>query len=143
MFFDGYKLPALSELLKETKRKAKKKAKKKAKLKAKRKNSWRPMSEAPMDGTVILITEVAGSTYNVLPGAYFNWLGGTPHSNNGPGSPDWWGVSPSRYSNEGGDSPLPVRWKPLAIMPICWKPMPKMASESILEAFRDQVYGDD
>lgn len=141
MFFDGYGLPAFNEMLKEARRKAKKKAKKKAKLKAKHKDRWRPMSEAPMDGTVILITELAGSTYNVLPGAYFNWLGGAPHSSNGTGSPGWWGICPSRYSGEGGDSPLPVRWKPLAIMPICWKPMPKMAPEKVLEAFEHQVYG--
>lgn len=135
MFFDEFCLPSFSKMLKEAKQKARRKAKKKAKQKAKLRDGWRPMSEAPMDGTVILITEFAGSVYNVLPGAYFNWIGGEPlQQGQGTGTPGWWGVGPSRYSSEGGGSPLPVRWKSLAIMPICWKPMPKMESEKVLEA---------
>lgn len=138
MFFDEYHLPSLSKMLKEAKKKAKKKATKKAKRKA---NRWRPMSEAPMDGTVILITEWAGGVYNVLPAAYFNWIGGIPlQQDQGTGSPGWWGVGPSRYSSEGGGSPLPVRWKPLAIMPVCWKPMPKMESDKALKARCDELW---
>lgn len=143
MFFDELCLPSFSQMLKEAKKKAKRKAKKKAKRKAKLKDGWRSMSEAPMDGTVILITESAGSVFNVLPGAYFNWLGGEPLSHKGPGSPGWWGVCPSRYTGEGGDSPLPVRWKPLAIMPVCWKPMPEIESEKVLEARCAELWPND
>lgn len=89
-------------------------------------SSWRPMGLAPMDGTVILVTETAnGEDFNVLPAAYMNFGGGNPLLNQNPtGVIGWWAVCASRYSGQGGDCTLPTKWKPLRSTPVCWQPMP-------------------
>lgn len=89
-------------------------------------SGWRPMTRAPRDGTVVLVTETPnGVHYNVMPAMYANMGGGDPRlGQKEQGIIGWWGVRESRYSGEGGDCALPVRWKALAITPLCWMPMP-------------------
>jgi len=98
------------------------------------KTGWQPMSSAPRDGTMILVTETPnGEHWNVLPAMYMNEGGGDPRFGQKEiGIIGWWGVGPSRRTGEGGDCELPVRWKPLAITPICWMPMPVREEESKL-----------
>lgn len=99
------------------------------------KMKWKSMKSAPMDGTVIIVTETPNSVhFNVMPAAYMNMGGGDPRvGQKAIGNIGWWGVGESRYTGEGGDeSELPVRWKPYAITPICWMPMPTVEKESKL-----------
>lgn len=45
------------------------------------KDGWRPMSSAPKDGTMVLITETPnGEVYHVLPAMYMNLGGGDRYS---------------------------------------------------------------
>lgn len=76
---------------------------------------------------MILVTETPNGEYwNVCPAMYMNHGGGDPRMGEKPeGSVGWWGVTGSRYTGEGGDCKLPVRWKPLSITPVCWKPLPE------------------
>jgi hypothetical protein len=89
---------------------------------------WRPMTTAPRDGTMVLITETPnGEHYNVLPAMYMNLGGGDPSlGEKAEGIVDWWGIAGSRRTGEGGDCQLPVRLKALACTPICWMPLPPM-----------------
>jgi hypothetical protein len=93
----------------------------------KKKSPWRPMSTAPMDGTLILVIETPnGEHFNVFPAAFMNLNGGHPQMNQPSiGLIGWWAVAPSRYSGQGGNCTLPVSWKPLASTPVCWMPMPE------------------
>ena len=97
-------------------------------------NKWRPMTSAPKDGTMILVTETPnGEHYNVMPAMYMNMHGGDPQrGEKAVGLIGWFGFGGSRYTGEGGDCPLPVRVKPYVITPICWQPLPKAESESTL-----------
>ncbi len=90
---------------------------------------WKPISSAPLDGEVILVTETPnGEIWNVMPAVYMN-----------PGSgPGWWGVCPSRRSDEQG--PLPTKWLPLSITPVCWMPMPKPETDVKLRRRLSQLF---
>ena len=85
---------------------------------------WRPMTTAPKDGTVILVTETPnGEHWNVMPAAFMALkpepsMQEFPPDNSEDGR--WWGIDVSRLGREG---PLYTRWKPLAITPICWVPL--------------------
>jgi hypothetical protein len=102
--------------------------KNKTKLKKKTKSLWQPMSTAPKDGTMILITEVLlhDDVTQVVPAV---WMAFDPmsHHKMGP-QPDneskgaWCGLCVSRSSFEG---PLYTRISPLAITPVCWRPFPE------------------
>lgn len=103
-------------------------------------DGWLPMTSAPMDGTVILVTETPnGEHWNVMPACYMNYIGGSPGQVEN-GTLSWIGIAPSRYSGEGGDCPLPVRWKPLFITPVCWMPMPSAEPESKLRRRLSQLF---
>jgi len=93
-------------------------------------SGWLAMSKAPMDGTIILVTETAnGESFQVLPAAFMNHGGGIPQFGEKKiGSIGWWAVVPSRLTGQGGNCPLPVTWRPLASTPVCWMPMPEMES---------------
>lgn len=94
----------------------------------KTRHDWRPISSAPKDGTVIIVTETPnGEHYNVVPAAWMAY-GAKGLDNEGEGR--WWGMDVARWAGEEG--PLYVRFKPLAITPICWKPMPDAEPESKL-----------
>ena len=87
---------------------------------------WRSMGTAPMDGTIILVTETPnGEHFNVLPAAFMNSGGGQVQFHESPvGMIGWWAVTTSRYTGQGRKCPLPVTWKPLKSTPVCWMPMP-------------------
>lgn len=80
-----------------------------------------------MDGTFILVTETPnGESWNVYPAAYMNYGGGHPQLGQNPiGDVGWSAVCLSRLTGEGGDCPLPVRFKPLSITPVAWQPFPE------------------
>ena len=84
-------------------------------------SKWRPMSTAPKDGTEIIVTETPnGEHFNVMVACWMA-LGAeeiAPNTHLGR----WWGIGPTRWSHSEG--PLYVRWKPYAITPLCWMPMP-------------------
>lgn len=52
----------------------------------------------------------------------------------------WWAVAPSRYTGEGGNCELPVRWKPLASTPVCWRPMPEREDDATLRRRMAQMF---
>lgn len=108
------------------------------------KSPWRPIRTAPLDGTEILVTETPnGEHWNVLLAAWMNYGGGDPRLGQEPvGSIGWFGVAPSRYSGQGGDCQLPCQWKPLAITPVCWMPMPAMDAETTLRRRLGQLYSE-
>ncbi|VTU42912.1 MULTISPECIES: hypothetical protein [unclassified Variovorax] len=101
-----------------------------------RTSAWRPMAKAPKDGTVILVCETPnGEAWNVMPAAFMNLYGG--------GRLAWWGVSPTsrlpthlmtpeRMESADEHSPLAVDWRPIALTPICWQPMPELEDVSTL-----------
>lgn len=82
----------------------------------------------------MLVTETPnGEHYNVIPAMYANMGGGDPRmGQKAEGRVGWWGACGSRYTGEGGDCDLPVRWKALACTPICWMPMPPREDEKKL-----------
>jgi hypothetical protein len=83
-----------------------------------------------MDGTVIIVTETPnGEAWNVMPAAYMN---------HGGSSLSWWGIYPSKMSNEPGEHP--TKWRPLAITPVCWMPMPKPEAEATLRRRLSQLF---
>jgi hypothetical protein len=94
---------------------------------AKRKRSkWLPMTSAPKDGTMILVTETPnGEHWNVMPACWMAHRAENINPNDRLG--DWWGIDVARWHPSEG--PLPVRWKPLAITPVCWQPFPVADSE--------------
>jgi hypothetical protein len=102
---------------------------------------WKPMTTAPRDGTMVLITETPnGEHYNVMPAMYMNLGGGDERMGQKPeGSIGWWAFCGSRWSGEGGDCALPVRVKPLACHPICWMPMPPREDEKKLRRREGQL----
>lgn len=49
--------------------------------------TWQPMTTAPRDGTVVLVTETPnGEHYNVIPAMYANMGGGDPRMGQHEGS---------------------------------------------------------
>lgn len=102
---------------------------------------WQPMSTAPLDGTMVLVTETPnGEHYNVIPAMYANFGGGDPRmGQKAIGCISWWGVCGSRFSGDGGDCELPVRFKALACTPICWMPMPEREDETKLRRRLSQL----
>lgn len=92
-------------------------------------SGWRPMSTAPKDGTVIIVTETPnGEHWNVMPAA---WMAqGEDNNDNNESRGRWWGITPSR--SVPGEGPLYVRWKPLAMHPTCWMPMPEREDDAKL-----------
>lgn len=104
--------------------------------------SWLPISTAPRDGTMVLVTETPNSEHwNVIPAMFMNKGGGDPRmGQEATGMIGWWGVCGSRYTGEGGDCTLPVRFKALAIMPICWMPMPDAEPEEKLRRRLGQMF---
>lgn len=103
--------------------------------------AWRPMTKAPKDGTMVLVIETPnGVHFNVLPAMYMNLGAGDPRmGQKAEGCIGWWAVCGSRYTGEGGDCALPVRFKPLACTPICWMPMPPCEDEKKLRRRRGQL----
>ncbi len=107
---------------------------------AKTKSPWRPMSKAPKDGTTILVTETPnGEAWNVVAACWMaegSGEGGRMKPDERGRYPDnteagrWWGITPARWSPSEG--PLYVRWRALAITPVCWMPMPEPDSEKSL-----------
>lgn len=82
---------------------------------------WLPISKAPRDGTVILVTETPnGECWNVMPACWMALKAENINPNTHLGR--WWGIDVAHWRPSEG--PLHVRWKPLAITPICWQPMP-------------------
>jgi hypothetical protein len=85
------------------------------------KRGWRPMSEAPLDGTPILVCETPnGEVYNVLLAAFIKILNFK--------EPDWWGVYPRTDNHEEQTK----YFSAIACTPICWKPVPKPEAASAL-----------
>jgi hypothetical protein len=83
--------------------------------------SWEPISSAPKDGTMILVTETPnGEHWNVVVACWMAHKAEDIIPNEHLG--DWWGIDVARWRDTEG--PLPVRWKPLAISPVCWMPFP-------------------
>lgn len=114
-------------------------------VKAVPKSPWQPISTAPKDGTLILVTETPnGEHWNVLPAC---WMAqGAERERMHPLVPDptnnahrgyWWGITPSHRS---GDGPLHTHWLPLACTPICWMPIPDMEDVSKLNRRMAQLY---
>lgn len=106
---------------------------------------WQPISTAPKDGTDILVLETPnGEHFNVMVAAYFNYGAGDPRLGENPnGSKRFWGVIPTRWSGDGGDCTLPVRWQPIACTPIAWKPLPKKPSRKKIEYFYENTNPDE
>lgn len=88
-------------------------------------NGWQPGSTAPTDGTMVLVLETPnGEHYNIVPAMFMNKGGGDPRiGQQAEGMIGWWGVCGSRYTGDGGDCTLPVKFKALALSPIAWKPI--------------------
>lgn len=107
------------------------------------KSPWRSMNSAPLDGTIVLVTETAnGESFQVLPAAFMNFRGGNPAFGEKPiGTIGWCAIAPSRYTGEGGDCPLPVKWKPLSSTPVCWMPMPEPEHTNKLLKRLQQILG--
>jgi hypothetical protein len=79
------------------------------------------MSEAPLDGTPILVCETAnGEAYNVLMAAFIKLTGFKEWA--------WWGVYPRTDIAEEESK----YFSAIACMPICWKPIPKPERADIL-----------
>lgn len=90
------------------------------------KDSWRPMSSAPKDGTIILVCEevLGRNEGQVMPACYMR-------ANGDPRMEGFWGVWPtslvpahliSKFPNDEG---FAVDWKAIAMTPLCWKPLPQ------------------
>lgn len=94
-----------------------------------------------MDGTMILVLETPnGEHFNIVPAMYMNKGGGDPNMGQKPiGMIGWWGVCGARWSSEGGGlCDLPVRFKALAITPICWRPID--VSNAQIESLKRRFY---
>ena len=96
-------------------------------------NKWQPMSTAPKDGTIVLVCETPnGEQWNVLPAAFVKHVG----------IEDWWGVWP-RKDDITGDH----YWYSVALLPICWQPLPKPERLTKLRRREGQLlrykYGED
>lgn len=95
------------------------------------------MRSAPKDGTMILVTETPnGEHWNVMPAAWMAYGEKDNPDNSQRG--DWWGVDVSHYYPSEG--PLHVRFKPIAMTPICWQPFPDADSVATLRRRAGQIY---
>lgn len=111
------------------------------------KSPWRPISSAPKDGTMILVTETPnGEHWNVVPACWMSQGAGRDEGHplvadqsDNSCIADWWGITPSRRSDHG---PLYTHWLPLAITPVCWMPFPAMEDEAKLNRRMSQLYKD-
>lgn len=104
---------------------------------------WRSMRSAPRDGTIILVCETPnGEAWNVMPAAYQLHLGDERMEG-------FWGVwvtsrLPAHLDQEGErlarERGLPVGFRAIAIMPLCWQPMPQCEPIERLRRRAAQVY---
>lgn len=103
-------------------------------------DDWLPMRTAPRDGTWILVCELVNNeSVNVMPAAFINACGD-------PRLEGFWGAWPTSILSSGmtadsqaavSERGLPVGFRSIAMMPLCWKPLPK--PESITKLRRRQA----
>ena len=103
-------------------------------------NDWKPMKDAPKDGTMILITETPnGESYNVFPACYMK-----AHGN--PTLEGWWGagrtsIPPIHLMKEfPNEEQGVVGYRLIFCTPLCWQPMPAMEDETKLRRRAGQIY---
>lgn len=96
---------------------------------------WQPISTAPRDGSLILVSETPnGERWNALPAAWMDM-----HKQ---GHPRWWAVTPGRVSGfwelqpgnviprtkwvveHSARNELPIDFSPIAVLPKYWMPLP-------------------
>lgn len=79
-------------------------------------SNWQPMSKAPRDGTIIIVTMYNNGEYYVVPAAWVS-------PGNDAGLEGFWAFHPSKYSDE----PKYNRLTFTACTPVLWMSLPEKA----------------